>query len=227
MLKKSSYLLGLLIIIALLWNTWVIYPLKLLVVFFHELSHGLAAILTGGEIARIEVVAQQGGVCYTRGGSRFLTLTAGYLGSLIWGGIIFYIASSTKKDKTVMLILGILVEIVTVLYLRNSFGFFFGVATGAFMILSAKKLPDTFNDFSLRLIGLTSMVYAPLDIFDDTLARSHLPSDAHMLAQEIGGTTMLWGSIWIIISCIVAFWFVKMSLKHEVGVDDEVVESSI
>ena len=48
--------------------------LKILVVFFHELSHGLAAIGSGGEIDHIEVVAREGGVCYTRGGSRFRAL---------------------------------------------------------------------------------------------------------------------------------------------------------
>ena len=46
--------IGLLVLaVVLLWGTWRIDPLKILVFFFHELSHGLAATLTGGSIVEI------------------------------------------------------------------------------------------------------------------------------------------------------------------------------
>ena len=40
-------------ITLLMWNTWAVYPLKLLVAFFHEFSQGLMALLTGGHITSI------------------------------------------------------------------------------------------------------------------------------------------------------------------------------
>ena len=57
--------------IILLWDTWLVYPLKILVVFFHEMSHGLAAIVSGGSVEEIQVVEGIGGTAWTRGGSRF------------------------------------------------------------------------------------------------------------------------------------------------------------
>ena len=45
----------------------------------------LAAIATGGAVERIVLDANQGGAAYTRGGIPFVTLSAGYLGSLLWG----------------------------------------------------------------------------------------------------------------------------------------------
>lgn len=216
--KRWFYLLGLLGAVVLLWDTWLIYPLRLLVVFFHELSHGLTAIATGGEISHIEIVAQEGGVCYTRGGSRFLTLSAGYLGSLLWGGGIYYLAAATRRDRALMMALGGLVLIITVLYLRNPFGFGFALATGLVMIGAAQKLPEMVNDLALRLIGMTSMIYAPLDIIDDIIRRPNIPSDAYMLAQEIGGTAQFWGGVWLIISVGILLVFIKISIKQEVGV---------
>ena len=73
------------IVVLVFWDSFVVYPLKILVVLFHELSHGLAAIVSGGAIERIELSVEQGGVCYTRGGSSFLILNSGYLGSLACG----------------------------------------------------------------------------------------------------------------------------------------------
>ena len=74
-------LIGIFIVITFLWNTGVVDPLKIFVVFMHEVSHGLAALATGGSIKEIQIVAQEGGHAITAGGSRFWTLTAGYLGS--------------------------------------------------------------------------------------------------------------------------------------------------
>ena len=81
--KGHWQLLALLAAVFALWQTPVVLPLKILVVFLHELSHGLAAVLTGGEIVELSLSAQQGGHAVTRGGSRFLILSAGYLGSLL------------------------------------------------------------------------------------------------------------------------------------------------
>ena len=43
-------LAGIFVVVYCLWNTSLVYPLKILVVFFHEISHGVAAVLTGGSI---------------------------------------------------------------------------------------------------------------------------------------------------------------------------------
>ena len=96
---EALSLLAGMVVVGFFWDSVVVYPLKILVVFFHELSHGLVAMLTGGEIVRIEVVKEQGGLCVTRGGSRFLTLSAGYLGSLMWGGVIVMLAARTRHDR--------------------------------------------------------------------------------------------------------------------------------
>ena len=47
-------LIGIFIVIAFLWNTQFVYPLKIFVVFMHEVSHGLAALATGGSIKEIQ-----------------------------------------------------------------------------------------------------------------------------------------------------------------------------
>jgi hypothetical protein len=192
-------LLALVVVATLLWNTWIVYPLKILVVFFHELSHGLAAVVTGGSIVRIEVVAQEGGLCLTRGGSRFITLSAGYLGSLVWGGIILVIAARTRLDKVLSVLLGVILLVVTLFYVRPfaGFGFIFGLLSALALGALGLWLSEEINDFVLKLVGLTSCLYAVLDIKSDILDRPEVRSDAAMLGELTHIPTVVWGVIWI------------------------------
>ena len=220
-MPKSNRLINLAISIAIvvaiffLWNTVFLYPLKLLVVFFHESSHAIATILTGGKVIALEVVPQAGGHVISSGGNRFITLTSGYLGSLLWGILIFSMAVSSNLDRTVMAILGALLITITALLGSNTFVLLFGIATGITMLLSAKFLSAKINDFLLRIIGLTSMLYVPLDIYSDTIARSHLRSDAYMLAEEFGGATIIWGGIWLFISLLFIFFSLRRLFKSK------------
>ena len=197
------------LVIIGLWPTIAIWPLKILVVFFHELSHGIAAIATGGRIVSIEVVAREGGLCITQGGNPFITLSAGYLGSLIWGGLILQGALRTKMQQKIAIGIGILLGVVTLVYLRPviSFGFVFGLLAAAALVLCGWKASRFVNTVLLAVIGLTSILYAPLDIIVDTLWHQHLPSDARLLAQLTHIPTVIWGLMWTVLAFIGAAYF--------------------
>ena len=215
--RQLWMLVGIGIGIVVLWDTAILYPLKLLVVFFHELSHGLAAYLTGGRIVEIQIVPQQGGLCITAGGSRFVTLSAGYLGSLIWGGVILVVAARTHADKAVSVSLGLLLILVSVVWIRPmmGFGFVFGVACGIGLAGVGAMLPREANDFLLKVIGLTNCLYAVLDIKSDIMDRPGLESDAVMLAELTGIPGRIWGAGWILVAVIAAFYFLTMACTED------------
>jgi hypothetical protein len=214
-MKQLIYLILLLVLILICWQYPILYPLKLLVVFFHESSHALATLLTGGTVSELVINHQQGGHVISRGGNQFIIISAGYLGSLLWGVAIYAASVKSHYDRAIMAVLGISVILITVLLSRSLFSWLFGLLSGAAMLLIAKYLSDEYNDFALRLIGLTSMMYAPLDIYSDTISRSDLESDAYFLAEEVGGTSLLWGSVWILISVIVIFYCLKWTLQQD------------
>lgn len=207
-------LFALLALIFALWQTPLVLPLKILVVFFHELSHGLAAILTGGDIVEINVSRQVGGYAITRGGNRFAVLSAGYVGSLVLGAGLLVSALRSVADRVVMAALGAVTLLVTLLYLSDMFTLAFGLLTGLAMLACAKWLSLQVNDMVLRVIGLNSMIYVPYDIFDDTIRRAHLRSDARMLAEEFGGATVIWGAVWLLISLCVIVLTLRVALRQ-------------
>ena len=199
-LKAHWQMLVLAALIFALWRTPVALPLKLLVVLFHELSHGLAAVLTGGRIEGLTVTPDRGGLALTRGGSRIAVLTAGYLGSLVIGLALFAVALRSTADRLVLGALGALLLVVAALYIRDGFALFFCLAGGGLMLAGARFLPRLGADLVLRVIGLASMIYVPWDILSDTILRAGERSDARMMAEEIGGATVLWGALWLIAS---------------------------
>jgi hypothetical protein len=48
-------------VIFMLWNTGLVYPLRLLIVFLHELSHAAATILTGGSVLEFNIATDESG----------------------------------------------------------------------------------------------------------------------------------------------------------------------
>ena len=212
-MKQILLLLSILCGIFFLWEYPILYPLKLLVVFFHESSHAIMTVITGGEVVEMLINPQQGGHVLSRGGNRFLTLSAGYLGSLLWGITLYLLAAKSSLDKTIMRVLAIVVMAIAVLFIRDLFTLAFSLITGVIMLLLASKVHLVVNDLILRVIGLTSMLYAPLDIVSDTIIRSNLRSDAFMLADEYGGSTLMWGGLWALISIALVIVALKMSIS--------------
>ena len=199
----SAYFVGL----WLLWSTPVVYPLKLFVVLLHEISHGLAAVATGGRIAAIDITPLEGGVCRCGGGSAFLTLSAGYLGSLFWGGAMIWGADRLgSRSDWLTAGIGLLAGGVTLLFVRQPFALAFGPAFGAGLVALALKTGPAVNRAVLVGLGLTSCLYAILDIKSDIIDRPYAVSDARMLAEMTRVPTVVWGALWIGIA--LAFCFV-------------------
>lgn len=72
-------------------------PFNWLESYFHEISHGIAALATGGNIVRIQLFTNGAGLCTTQGGSAFMISFFGYAGAIIWGGIIYNIAGQHQR----------------------------------------------------------------------------------------------------------------------------------
>lgn len=217
-MKGHWQLIALMALIFALWSTPVMVPLKIVVVLLHELSHGLAALLTGGSIEQITISPEQGGQALLRGGSRFWSLTAGYLGSLLLGMALLFAALRSSADRAVVAGLGLVLLVVSALYLRDLFALMFCVGLAVVLLAIARWLDHRANDLVLRVIGLTSMIYVPYDIFSDTIARSHLQSDAWMMANEFGGATVLWGGLWLVLSLLA----IGFALKSLLGRDSNI-----
>ena len=157
--RKLKFLGGFALYFGVLWFLWdtaLVYPLKIFVVLLHEVSHALAAVGTGGFIEKITLDPRQGGACYCPGGNAFLTLSAGYLGSLAWGALMVEGARATRiRSDWVNGLIGGVVVLLTALYVRSWFGFFFGIAFGLALFGFSRKASEGLNRGLLLTLGMT------------------------------------------------------------------------
>lgn len=196
------------------WDSMLLLPIKYLTVFFHELSHGLAAVLTGGSIARIELSANLGGVCWTSGGIRFIVISAGYLGSLIWGSIILLAAVKTRHDKQITAGLGVLMLLVTAIWVRNIEGIVICLLTGFGLLALASNASENVCDQFLKFLGITSCFYVLIDIKEDLIDRSISVSDAYKISEMLHVPDWLVGAAWLGLAGYITWHVLAHSIKE-------------
>ena len=218
---QSIHLIVLIVLVTLLWNTLLVYPIKLFVVMLHEMSHGLMAVAFGGQIIEIQISQQIGGYClYTISPtfwSEFMTGSEGYLGSLFWGSLILVLAVKSERDKYITLVIGLILIILSYFVLQS--GEFFGTAMtfglGLFMLIAFKYFGAFFHDLWLKFLGITSCAYVILDIKGDLIDNSNIGSDADAIARLTGIPSVFIGVIWMVIALITMFIVLRYVYKKQ------------
>ncbi len=216
-LRESVILILLLAVVVAFWDSVALYPVKAFVVLLHELGHGLAAVLTGGQIEHIEMSSDLGGVCWSRGGWRLIVLPAGYLGSMLFGGIILLAAARSRHDRLLAAALGLAVLVLTIVFVRSLFGVAFGLLFGAALVAAARWLPEAANDLLLRFLGLASILYAAIDIKEDLISRTVPGSDAYAMSRELFLPPVFWGVLWMGLALVAAGVFLYLASRGDKG----------
>lgn len=222
--KRTLLALGLALVAVFFSDTVFLRPLWLLVTALHEASHGLAAVLLGGEITSFHVNLDAGGWCGYRMAPSFLrtlvVASAGYTGSLVIGGLLLVTAAATKKDRWVLAAFGIVLLYLSWMCLKSAgvFGTLFCAATGmAFLGLARAPLGQV-HDFLLRTVALCCMFMAAWDVKDDLVDRTVEGSDADVIAKMFHVPTLWVGVAWLVVSVVLLGLFLRWSAKVEKGV---------
>src|SRR5258707_9768984 len=175
--KLLFALLAAAVVGVLFWNTWPIYPFKLLVVLMHESGHAAATLLTGGSVERIAISPNEGGVTYSLYPPSLLRQivisSAGYVGSTVSGCVLLWIAARSKEGRWPLIALAAWCALVTVLYVRDGFTLIFVGGCALALGLLARFGAPLLRRGVLVFLAAFSCCYALYDIRDDLL---HLQS---------------------------------------------------
>ena len=213
---EALSLLMLSMAVIVVWPTIFVYPFKLLVVFFHELSHALMAWATGGRVVELALRHDLSGHCVVVGGNAVLIASAGYLGSILWGIGLLLLVKRSERAPYMSFTLGMVLLSITVLFLRPlfSFGFIFSVLSAIGFLLLGWKAAPWINRVLLQCLGITSCLKALLDIYTVSTSGTSLPSDAVVLAQHTGIPAIVWGVFWMLLSLGILWWSLPYLLRR-------------
>lgn len=176
--------------------------------FFHELSHGIMALITGGSIKSIALDYSGAGLCVYSGGIRPLISFSGYAGSGIWG-LLVYLSVGYKaryNPAYVALFLVLIILMVLVLWAQNI------TSVLIMLVLASMYLGLVIKQqvYGLRLFIQFVGVFVMLDAIRSPLylLDSRQYGDGAQLSQLTWVPEIVWVIIWFVISvtCLVLAW---------------------
>lgn len=197
---------------TLLWRVPVVgmlfYPFRLLNTFVHELGHGLAALLTGGQFRRFVVYPNMEGLALIRGGSRLVVASAGYVGAALFGGALILLSATALAEQTLLLGLGAGLGVLCLVFVRNAFGLLAGLLLAGSLGAAGWYLADPPATLLVALLALQMPLAAVHSIVDLLRLSVRAPrpgrlSDAQYLAQQTRVPALVWATLWLLIALAV------------------------
>ena len=218
----------------LLWNLpfggVLLYPFKLLATWLHELSHGLAMILTGVGFDRVLIYRDTSGLAYgsSEAGrvASAVIAAAGYMGTPLWGAVLLVVSPNGRWSRWALLALAALLGITALTVIDMPDGDSFGPwaigAIGGACAAAALVVPGRLRLAIAHFIAAQSCVDALLDI--RVLLRPAQvvggkiagASDATNMASATFGTTATWAVwtwaiLWLVWSLVVLYVALRFS----------------
>lgn len=190
-------------------------PLNWLETYFHEISHGIAALLTGGEIIRIELFPNGSGVCTTRGGFSFFITFFGYAGATIWGWLIFKLANSHQRMAQVFSGLMIAVLLASlVFWARDLLTIIIISSLAVLFVFTIKMTRLYYLQLALKFFGLSILLnslFSPTYLFDGRNLGDGATLSSMTMVPEV-----VWVLVWCVLAVIAIYSLIKTNKKFHV-----------
>jgi len=176
--------------------------------FFHEISHGLAALITGGSIHTITINFNGAGMCMTSGGVPIFISFSGYAGSVFWGLFIYSLADvlSHRKSRFVLMLIAAMISITLALWVRDLTTILILIVLLMMYLLPLFKTIRINSKLFIQLVGVFVMldaVRSPLYLLD-----GRDMGDGASLAEMTYVPELVWVIIWVVIAlgCLSILW---------------------
>jgi hypothetical protein len=210
---------------------YILYPFTIMGTWFHEMSHGLAAILLGGNFIKLELFYDGSGIA-THTSSNFLggignafIAAAGPLGPAVFGSLFIISTKNPKLTKFLLYFLSFLLILSLILWIRTTFGAIFALVFGIGIFFAAKKFNERGKRLLLQFFGVQSIMSVYLSIgylFSSgaSIEGGNYFSDTQVMQNELFLPYWFWGGLLLIISAILLF--VSLKIVYQKAINENV-----
>jgi hypothetical protein len=166
--QRVAVLVGIALASIVLWQTalgsLVLYPFTILATWFHEMGHGIAAMLTGRGFERLQIFADGSGVAQSLrpadgyGVIDALIAASGPLGPAIAGAALIIASRSPTATRNALAVLGAALILSTLIWVRSLIGWLVLPALGIAIGLLALRGSLPWQRFVIQLLGVQACI---------------------------------------------------------------------
>jgi hypothetical protein len=166
--ERVTLLAGIALASILLWQTAIgsllLYPFTILSTWFHEMGHGIAAMLTGRGFERLLIFADGSGVAQSLGPADGYGVTdaliaaSGPLGPAIAGALLIVASRSPTATRNALAVLGAALIVSTLIWVRSPTGWLVLPALGTAIVLLALRGSLPWRRFVIQLLGVQACI---------------------------------------------------------------------
>ena len=202
-------------------GAYILYPFTILATWFHEMSHGLMALLLGGQFRKLEIFGDGSGVAsYAMSLSLApigpaLVAAAGPMGPPIAGSALILASRSFKAATLSLKILGGFLLLSTLIWVRSLFGLIAIPLLGLIILAIALKAPRWLQGFAIQFLGVQACIstYHQLDYLFSYSAGPLGLSDTAQIQQRLLLPYWFWGGLMAITSLVILVQSLRIAYR--------------
>ena len=227
--ERVALLVGIALASILLWQTalgsLLLYPFTILATWFHEMGHGLAAMLAGRGFERLLIFADGSGVALSlrpADGYRLtdaLVAASGPLGPAIAGALLIVSSRSPTATRNALAVLGVALILSTLIWVRSLTGWLVLPALGIAIVVLSQRGPLPWQRFVIQLIGVQACIsvwkqfdylFSPGGTVGGQLQRS----DTGAIADVLLLPYWFWGAIISAAILALLWWSFRLAFRR-------------
>ncbi|HEX9932423.1 MAG TPA: M50 family metallopeptidase [Allosphingosinicella sp.] len=168
--QRALLLLAIALASILAWQTalgsLLLFPFTILATWFHEMGHGVAALLSGRRFERLLIFADGSGVAESwrpADGYRLtdaLVAASGPLGPAIAGALLIVASRSATATRNALAVLGAALILSTLIWVRSPVGWLVLPALGIAIAALALRGSPSWQSFVVQLLGVQAAISA-------------------------------------------------------------------
>jgi hypothetical protein len=227
--QRAALLFAIALASVMLWQTalgsLLLYPFTILATWFHEMGHGIAAMITGRRFQSLQIFPDGSGVAQLLGPADGYRLTdaliaaGGPLGPAIAGALLIIASRTARTSSVALTLLGTALIVSTVIWVRSLTGWLFLPALGAAIFVLARSGSVSLQRFVVQLLGVQACIsvwkqfgylFSPGGSVGGRLHRS----DTGAIADVLFLPYWLWGAIISAVIMALLWWSFKVAFRR-------------
>lgn len=203
---------------------YLLYPFTIMATWFHEMGHGLCALLLGGSFVKLQLFADGSGVAVHSGTLFFgqigsaLVAAAGPLGPALAGSLLILFSLRPTWCRLGLTGLAVAMLLSALIWIRTLFGFGMIVSLALLLLWIRLKGNAVWHSLSLHFIGIQACLSLFLQInylFTEKVLISGelLYSDTGQIAAALFFPYWFWAILLTGITLLLPVWSTAYALK--------------